>query len=380
MKDGRGFWVGDYWGVISFGVNRAVVSNVPKTWNDLLKPEYKNKVALNGSPLTSGSAVAGVYSAALANGGSLTNIGPGIDFFKRLKDAGNFIPVQATPQTIASGQTPITIDWDYLNLAYVKEFPAAKIAVVDPERRGLRRPLLPGDQRDRRRTRARRGSGRSSSTPTRASCSGSRATRTRRASPTWSRRKVVPKALLDALPAAALYAKVKFASAGQQDAGRRRRSRPSGPRRSARSAERDVETAEAPAAGAEPAAGVAAARWLGVAPVLRLRDPPSCFLPAGTGARRRVPGDGRRLHARQRRGALRTSPTGPRSRTASRSASSPRSLGGALGFLIAYSAIRDGTPRVVRSGAHDVLRRGGELRRASRSRSRSSPRSGRSGS
>ena len=57
MKDGRGFWVGDYWGVISFGVNRAVVSNVPKTWNDLLKPEYKNKVALNGSPLTSGSAV-----------------------------------------------------------------------------------------------------------------------------------------------------------------------------------------------------------------------------------------------------------------------------------------------------------------------------------
>jgi putative spermidine/putrescine transport system substrate-binding protein len=132
MKDGRGFWVGDYWGVISFGVNRAVVSNVPKSWNDLLKPEYKNKVALNGSPLTSGSAFAGVFSAALANGGSLTNIGPGIDFFKKLKDAGNFIPVQATPQTIASGQTPITIDWDYLNLAYIKEFPAAKIAVSIP--------------------------------------------------------------------------------------------------------------------------------------------------------------------------------------------------------------------------------------------------------
>jgi len=132
MKDGRGFWVGDYWGVISFGVNRAVVSNVPKSWNDLLKPEYKNKVALNGSPLTSGSAFAGVYSAALANGGSLTNIGPGIDYFKRLKDAGNFITVQATPQTIASGQTPITIDWDYLNLAYVKEFPSAKIAVSIP--------------------------------------------------------------------------------------------------------------------------------------------------------------------------------------------------------------------------------------------------------
>ncbi len=132
MKDGRGFWVGDYWGVVSFGVNRAVISNPPKSWKDLLKPEYKNKVALNGSPLSSGSAVAGVFSASIANGGSLSNIGPGIDYFAQLKSAGNFLPVQATPQTIASGQTPITIDWDYLNLAYGKNFPASKITTVIP--------------------------------------------------------------------------------------------------------------------------------------------------------------------------------------------------------------------------------------------------------
>ena len=132
MKDGRGYWTADYWGVVSFGVNTAVVSNVPKSWADLLRPEYKNKVALNGSPLSSGSAVAGVFSASLANGGSLSDIGPGIDFIAKLKDAGNFIPIQATPQTIATGQTPITIDWDYLNLAYIKEFPSAKIKVSIP--------------------------------------------------------------------------------------------------------------------------------------------------------------------------------------------------------------------------------------------------------
>lgn len=132
MKDGRGFWVGDYWGVVSFGINGAVVGNAPKSWKDLLKPEYKNKVALNGSPLSSGSAVAGVFSAAIANGGGLNNIGPGIDFFAQLKSVGNFLPVQATPQTIASGQTPITIDWDYLNLAYGKNFPASKITTVIP--------------------------------------------------------------------------------------------------------------------------------------------------------------------------------------------------------------------------------------------------------
>ena len=68
------------------------------------KPDYKNKVALNGSPLTSGSAVAGVFAAAIANGGSLSNIQPGIDYFAKLKKIGNFIPVQATPQTVAPGR------------------------------------------------------------------------------------------------------------------------------------------------------------------------------------------------------------------------------------------------------------------------------------
>ena len=132
MKDRRGFWLADYWGVVSFGVNTAVVSTVPRTFDDLMKPEYKNRVALNGSPLSSGSAVAGVFAASLANGGSLSDIGPGIDFFAALKKAGNFIPVQATPSTIASGQTPITLDWDYLNLGYVKEFPSARIRVAVP--------------------------------------------------------------------------------------------------------------------------------------------------------------------------------------------------------------------------------------------------------
>ena len=122
---------------------------MPRTFADLLKPEYQNKVALNGSPLSSGSAVAGVFAAALANGGSLTNIEPGHRLLRTLKDAGNFIPVQATPQTIASGQTPVVIDWDYLNLAYIKEFPSAKIGVAVPSDGIYGALLLPGDQRHR---------------------------------------------------------------------------------------------------------------------------------------------------------------------------------------------------------------------------------------
>ena len=68
-----------------------------------------------------------MYAAALANGGSLDDIQPGIDFFAKLKKAGNFNPVEATPATIETGETPITIDWDYLNAGYAAEFKAKGI-------------------------------------------------------------------------------------------------------------------------------------------------------------------------------------------------------------------------------------------------------------
>jgi putative spermidine/putrescine transport system substrate-binding protein len=122
LKDPDGYWIGDYWGVIAFGANTDVVSNPPQSWQDLLKPEYRGQVALNGDPRESGSAFAGVFCASLANGGSLDDITPGIDFFAELRKAGNFIAVDATPGSVAQGETPITVDWDYLQIAYGDEF------------------------------------------------------------------------------------------------------------------------------------------------------------------------------------------------------------------------------------------------------------------
>ncbi len=112
-KDADGYWWGDYYGVLAFEVNTAVVTNVPQDWSDLLKPEYKNMVALAGDPRSSNQAIQTVFAAALANGGSLDDAQPGLDFFKQLNDAGNFVPVIAKPGTIASGETPITIRWTY---------------------------------------------------------------------------------------------------------------------------------------------------------------------------------------------------------------------------------------------------------------------------
>jgi putative spermidine/putrescine transport system substrate-binding protein len=132
IKNTYGAWTGDYWGATSIGYNANLVSTPPTSWQDLLKPAYKGQVALNGSPLTSGSAIGGVFAAALGNGGSLSNVQPGIDWFVKLKSVGNWVPVQSTPQTVASGQTPISIDWDYLNIAYTKQFPSANWKTVIP--------------------------------------------------------------------------------------------------------------------------------------------------------------------------------------------------------------------------------------------------------
>ncbi len=117
FKDADGAWYGDYYGVLSFEVNKTVIPNVPQDWPDLLKAEYKGKIALAGDPRTSSQAINAVYAAALANGGSLDNAQPGLDFFKELNDAGNLVPIIATAATVSSGETPITIRWTYNALA-----------------------------------------------------------------------------------------------------------------------------------------------------------------------------------------------------------------------------------------------------------------------
>jgi putative spermidine/putrescine transport system substrate-binding protein len=118
QKAADGSWVGDYYGVLSFEINKDVVKgDDPKDWADLLKPEFAHSVALAGDPLNSNQAIQSVEASALANGGSLDNAQAGLDFFKKLNDAGNFVPTVAKQGTLVSGETPIVITWSYLALA-----------------------------------------------------------------------------------------------------------------------------------------------------------------------------------------------------------------------------------------------------------------------
>ena len=119
QKDADGAWTGDYYGVLTFEVNKDIVKQSPADWADLLGPSYKNMVALAGDPRTANQAIQGVYAAGLARaGGDASKAGAaGLAFFGSLNTAGNFVPVIGKAAPLAQGTTPIVIRWDYNALA-----------------------------------------------------------------------------------------------------------------------------------------------------------------------------------------------------------------------------------------------------------------------
>jgi putative spermidine/putrescine transport system substrate-binding protein len=116
-KAPNGTWANDYGGYVSIGCNTSIVKVCPTSFAQLTNPAYKNDVALDNSPVTANSAFSGVWAAALANGGSFDNITPGVTFFQKLHQIGNFVETPGLAGAITAGQTPIVIDWDYNNAA-----------------------------------------------------------------------------------------------------------------------------------------------------------------------------------------------------------------------------------------------------------------------
>jgi putative spermidine/putrescine transport system substrate-binding protein len=129
-KASDGTWFADYGGYVAIGYNAAKVKTPPTSFADLLKPIYHNEVAINGNPTQASAAFSAVFASALANGGSLDNITPGIAYFKKLHSEGNFVPVAASAATMESGQTPIVVWWDYLLASEIgPSVPGLKIVI-----------------------------------------------------------------------------------------------------------------------------------------------------------------------------------------------------------------------------------------------------------
>lgn len=135
-KDAAGYWYGDYYGVLAFEINKEMIDKEPTDWNDLLKPEYKNAVALSGDPRSSTQAIGSVFAAGLAQtkGDQTKASAAGLKYFAQLNKNGNFVPVIGKAASLAQGATPIVVRWDYNALAdrdTLKGNP--KVSVVVPK-------------------------------------------------------------------------------------------------------------------------------------------------------------------------------------------------------------------------------------------------------
>ncbi|OCP35968.1 ABC transporter substrate-binding protein [Ensifer sp. LC163] len=120
IKDAAGYWYGDYYGVMAFGVNKDLLETAPADWSDLSKSEYSGAVALTGDPRSSAQAILALMSAGISRGATpgADSGAKGLELFAELNKAGNFVPVLGKAGTIAQGQTPIVAAWDYNLLAW----------------------------------------------------------------------------------------------------------------------------------------------------------------------------------------------------------------------------------------------------------------------
>jgi putative spermidine/putrescine transport system substrate-binding protein len=132
-KAANGNYVNDYGGYVSFGCFKKLVKHCPTSWKQLSSPQYAKDITLNGIPGQAGAATGAVWAAALNNGGSLTNVTPGLNFFGKLAKEGNFNNNDCDSSAeIEAGACPIVINWDFLNIAGSWGLPASQWTVNVP--------------------------------------------------------------------------------------------------------------------------------------------------------------------------------------------------------------------------------------------------------
>ena len=113
----------NYTGTMTIGYDGSL-GTITKL-DDLLKPAFKGKVTINGDPQGSSAGLNSIFMVNLALGGTLDDVSPAVAWFKKLKQVGNFINVNPTEATIASGQTPVVMDNGYIAAGIAKTFAKA---------------------------------------------------------------------------------------------------------------------------------------------------------------------------------------------------------------------------------------------------------------
>lgn len=114
-KDEDGNWIIGYYGTITFITNTALVDKAPTSWQDVLEGDYTLTI---GDVSVATQAQSGLLSAAIAFGGSESNIQPGLDFFKQLAEEGRIDMGDTSVARLEKGEIEVAVLWDYNSLGY----------------------------------------------------------------------------------------------------------------------------------------------------------------------------------------------------------------------------------------------------------------------
>ncbi|MDO4241563.1 MAG: ABC transporter substrate-binding protein [Microbacteriaceae bacterium] len=121
-KEPSGLYIADYTGLMTLGWNKDKYGDidVTKLVSSLSDAKFKGTVALNGKPAEAGAAMNGFLAVNLNEGGTIDDLKPGLEAFKKLKQAGTLTTVDVTKATIDAGQTGVVFDWSYNQLSTAK--------------------------------------------------------------------------------------------------------------------------------------------------------------------------------------------------------------------------------------------------------------------
>jgi putative spermidine/putrescine transport system substrate-binding protein len=144
LKDPDGLWWTVHTSAIAFVVNTKALGGapVPRTWQDLLLPAYKGKVAYD-DPTWGGTSYTLVYGLNQLLGGNDQDFRPGLAYLKKLDANVSSYPRESIYNAVLRGEVPIWINADG-NGYKMKAVDGGPVEVVLPAEGTFTMPLVMG--------------------------------------------------------------------------------------------------------------------------------------------------------------------------------------------------------------------------------------------